>query len=121
LSILLFALIFPLLNLYQGEGWLIRALSGSLIKIFLTLPLAGISYEISRQAGKPKSCGFWRILIFPGLLIQRLTTRETDDQKLEVAMRALSEALDIAPQNAYLDPLTVSAFKDKACSTTTYN
>jgi uncharacterized protein YqhQ len=35
------------------------------------------------------------ILIQPGLLLQRLTTREPDDDQIEVAIRALEEVLNI--------------------------
>jgi uncharacterized protein YqhQ len=41
-----------------------------------------------------------RILIQPGLLIQRLTTREPDDSQIEVAVRALEEVLVIEERNA---------------------
>lgn len=54
----------------------------------LFLPLiAGISYELIRWAGKSES-KLVRILMYPGLLMQKLTTREPDEKQLEVAVKA---------------------------------
>ncbi|KPJ53863.1 hypothetical protein AMJ39_02970 [candidate division TA06 bacterium DG_24] len=58
------------------------------------LPLvAGLAYEFTRWAGKASDSRFRRALIWPGLLLQRLTTREPDRSQLEVALVALREAL----------------------------
>ncbi|MDR2339234.1 MAG: DUF1385 domain-containing protein [Deltaproteobacteria bacterium] len=135
LSILFYAIVFPILingvGAYHGmEGFVglgafKRTLYSALLKIALALPLAGISYEISRQAGKPKSGLLWRALIFPGLLIQRLTTKETDDGQLEVALRALSEALGLkqesAPGAGGEAMKALEAFGSEPCTNTTYN
>jgi uncharacterized protein YqhQ len=130
LSILFFAIAFPLLingiqafHGFQDLGAVRRTLYSALLKITLTFPLAALSYELSRQAGKPKSGFVWKALIFPGLLIQRLTTKETDDPQLEVALRALSEALGPRPGGAAprLGGDALKAFEDGPCSTTTYN
>lgn len=124
LSILLFAVVFPIFQPFRSDGTVTRAILGALIKLALTLPLAGFSYEISRQAGKPKASALWRAIIYPGLLIQRLTTRETDDSQLEVALRALREALDIKEDSALNYRAPTLTFDDKymeSCSTTTYN
>lgn len=59
--------------------------------VFLPL-IAGLSYEMIRLTGKfPKFAGF-RPLIWPGLGLQKLTTRPPDDAMLEVSCRALLEA-----------------------------
>lgn len=53
------------------------------------LPLvAGVAYEIIRASGRSTS-GLWRTLAAPGLWLQRFTTREPDDEQIEVAIRAL--------------------------------
>jgi len=58
----------------------------------LLLPLvAGLSYEVTRFAGK-SDAKFMRIVMYPGMMLQKLTTREPDDQQLEVAIRAFLEA-----------------------------
>ncbi|HLD11262.1 MAG TPA: DUF1385 domain-containing protein [Candidatus Nanoarchaeia archaeon] len=59
----------------------------------LLLPLiAGISYEILKLGGKYENW-FFDILIYPGLLIQKLTTKEPSDDQIEVAIRALKEVI----------------------------
>lgn len=55
----------------------------------LILPIvAGVSYEIIRLAGR-KDNFFTRLVSYPGLMLQRFTTREPDESQLEVAIRAL--------------------------------
>ncbi len=59
----------------------------------LTLPVVvGISYELIRLMGKYDN-RLTRILAFPGLQIQRLTTREPDDDQIEIAIRAVTPAI----------------------------
>jgi len=58
------------------------------------LPLvAGISYEIIRLAGRKNSPWIIDILSRPGMWTQKLTTREPDDQQIEVAIRSLNAVL----------------------------
>ena len=64
------------------------------ISRILLLPLvAGVSCEIIKVSSKHQSLFFWRVLSLPGLMLQRLTTREPDDDQLEVAILALKEVL----------------------------
>lgn len=61
----------------------------------LLLPLvAGISYEMIKIAGKSNHA-FVRALSFPGLMMQKLTTREPDDAQVEVAIAAFMKVLEI--------------------------
>jgi uncharacterized protein YqhQ len=60
------------------------------------LPLiAGISYEFLKWGAKHEANPLVRLLIAPGLALQRLTTGEPDDSQLEVAIRSLNEALEV--------------------------
>src|SRR6185369_608567 len=60
------------------------------------LPLiAGISYEFLKWSAKNDSHPFVKLIIAPGLGLQRLTTREPDDAQLEVAIRSMNEALEV--------------------------
>ncbi len=60
-----------------------------------TLPIiAGIAYEFNRYAGRHEN-GFVKVLRAPGLFMQRFTTREPDDDMIEVAIVALKEALKL--------------------------
>ncbi len=71
------------------------ALAGKLLSRIVLLPLvAGISYEIIRYSAKhPNS--LLRIVTFPGLLLQKITTKPPDDTQVEIAIRALEEALTV--------------------------
>lgn len=92
LSIIFFAAVFPLF--FSTEGASIgRTVLGILLKIALMLPLAGLAYEVTRLAGKASPRSLWRILLWPGLLMQRLTTRKPDQKQLEVALKALANAV----------------------------
>ncbi len=56
----------------------------------LALPLvAGISYEIIKLSAKYPDSVFTRVFLSPGLLMQRITTREPDDGMLECAIASL--------------------------------
>ncbi|MBF0520205.1 MAG: DUF1385 domain-containing protein [Nitrospirae bacterium] len=55
--------------------------------------IAGISYETLRLSAKMSSNPLIRFLIAPGLLLQRITTKEPNDSQVEVALRALLEVL----------------------------
>jgi uncharacterized protein YqhQ len=60
------------------------------------LPLiAGISYEFLKWSAKHETHSLVRLIITPGLALQRLTTREPDDAQLEVAIRSMNEALEV--------------------------
>jgi len=58
------------------------------------LPLiAGLAYEIIRFSARHLSNPVCKVLIRPGLWLQRITTKEPDDKQLEIAIIALKEAL----------------------------
>ncbi|NLC54203.1 MAG: DUF1385 domain-containing protein [Firmicutes bacterium] len=76
------------------------------ISRILLLPLiAGISYEIIKVSSKHQSMLLWRILSAPGLMLQRLTTREPDDAQLEVAILALKEILALENNSKKVLPI----------------
>ncbi|MCL2357351.1 MAG: DUF1385 domain-containing protein [Defluviitaleaceae bacterium] len=69
----------------------------------LLLPLvAGISYEISVKWAGSRDNFLVRAIIFPGMLIQRMTTAEPDEKQIEVAVTALKRAIaqDTLPAKA---------------------
>jgi uncharacterized protein YqhQ len=62
----------------------------------LGIPLiAGLSYEVIKWAGKHRNKAWVRALMWPGLMLQNLTTREPDLDQLEVAIRALKGVLAV--------------------------
>jgi uncharacterized protein YqhQ len=65
----------------------------------LLLPLiAGVSYEIIRFAAKHGSSLF-AVMTRPGLWLQRITTRQPDDEQVECAIIALNEAMELEKQH----------------------
>ncbi len=62
-------------------------------RIALLPVIAGLSYEIIRLAARRQGF-FWAVVAAPGLWTQRLTTRQPDDQQLEVAIHALDGAME---------------------------
>jgi uncharacterized protein YqhQ len=57
--------------------------------------IAGISYEIIRFADRRQKSRGVSYLIRPGLWLQRLTAHEPSEAQIEVAIRALQEALNL--------------------------
>ena len=56
--------------------------------------VAGISYELIRFSGTHQTWRISKVISGPGLLLQRLTTRQPDDQQIEVAIEALHTAME---------------------------
>lgn len=64
-----------------------------LLRIVLMPVVAGISFEIIRLAGRSDNI-IVRILSAPGMFIQRLTTREPDEEMIEVAIASVEAVFD---------------------------
>ena len=63
------------------------------LRIILIPVIAGISYEIIRLAGRSDNI-FVRIISAPGMLLQRLTTKEPDESMAEVAIKSVEAVFD---------------------------
>jgi uncharacterized protein YqhQ len=64
----------------------------------LGIPLiAGLSYEVIKWAGKNRRKRWVRAVMWPGLMLQNLTTREPDEDQLAVAIAALEKVLAEEP------------------------
>lgn len=63
------------------------------LRILLIPVVAGISYELIRLAGRSENI-FVRILSAPGMLIQRLTTKEPTKDMVEVAIASVEAVFD---------------------------
>jgi uncharacterized protein YqhQ len=62
----------------------------------LGIPLiAGLSYEVIKWAGKNRRKRWVRAVMWPGLMLQNLTTREPDEEELAVAIAALEAVLAV--------------------------
>ena len=62
-------------------------------KILLMPVIAGISYEAIRFTGKYSRFKLVQILSWPGLALQKITTREPDDDQIEVAIAAMKKVI----------------------------
>ena len=65
-----------------------------LLHIALLPVVAGIAYELIRLAGRPNRPWWVEVIAAPGLLLQKLTTREPDADQIEVAIKALQVVID---------------------------
>jgi uncharacterized protein YqhQ len=63
------------------------------IRLLLLPMIAGVSYEIIRLAGR-KDNWLINLLSKPGMLMQRITTKEPDESMIEVAIVAVEEIFD---------------------------
>jgi uncharacterized protein YqhQ len=68
-----------------------------LVRIVLMPVVAGISYEIIRLSANKESSLIFKLITRPGVWLQNVTTKEPDDQQLEVAIEALKESLKLEP------------------------
>jgi uncharacterized protein YqhQ len=60
-----------------------------------TVPvIAGISFEIIKAAGKSHESWWYTLIGWPGLLLQRITTRRPSPDQIEVATRAMQSVLE---------------------------
>jgi uncharacterized protein YqhQ len=63
-------------------------------RVVLIPVIAGISYELIKIAGRFSNNKFVHILFYPGLLLQKITTRQPDDMQLEVAIESFNKVLE---------------------------
>ena len=70
------------------------------LRVILMPLIAGISYEIQRYSSKHLDNFCIKFLAFPGLSLQKITTREPDLEQLEVAIVAIKAALGEKIENA---------------------
>ncbi len=92
-------LVFALLNLLlqplgiANEG-AFNKLYRFLLKL-ISLPIvSGISYEILKFLSK-RTHPFFNVFKLPGLLLQRITTKEPDDNMIEVAITAFNKVIEM--------------------------
>jgi len=93
-SILLFTALGAIIPWRVETG---SAILDNVIFFFVKLPflplLAGITFEIQRVFARYCTTGPLRALLWPGFLVQKITTIEPDDSQLEVALASLAVTL----------------------------
>lgn len=91
-SILVFTLIGPLLPAF-GAGKLLDNVLFFLMKLPFLPVIAAITFELQRFLARRSANSPLRALLWPGFLVQKITTIEPDDSQLEVALGALAVTL----------------------------
>jgi uncharacterized protein YqhQ len=72
----------------------------------LGVPLiAGLSFEIIKLTGRHRRAAWARVVMWPGMQLQKLTTREPDLDQLAVAIAALEAVLETQSEDASADEL----------------
>jgi uncharacterized protein YqhQ len=63
------------------------------VRLALVVPVASISYEALRLGAAHERSRAMGLIVAPGLLLQRITTRRPDARMIEVAVASLEEAI----------------------------
>jgi uncharacterized protein YqhQ len=91
-SILVFAAVAPLLPHLPVGGF-----AENVLLLVLKLPflpvIAAVTFELQRLFARYCTRGPLRVLLWPGFLVQKITTIEPDDEQLEVALSSLQATL----------------------------
>jgi uncharacterized protein YqhQ len=93
ISIIMFSAVFTLIPVGANLPAILRHVVAVLFKVALMFPIAGISYELIKTAGKCSDRWWARAMSAPGMLLQKLTTKEPDEQQLEVALSSIKAVL----------------------------
>jgi uncharacterized protein YqhQ len=100
-SFILYVLVLSILvfSLLGVQGWLYMLASRVIV-----IPLvAGIAFEFIMWSARNQDNAFVRALVWPGLQMQKLTTREPSDDMVEVAMASLKKVLSMEKE-AKIEP-----------------
>lgn len=99
------------------RGWVLLA------SRLVLLPLVvGVSYELIRLSGRYRESRLLRILVWPGMLLQRLTTAEPGEDQIAVAIASLRAVLvdeGTLPPEAPPVPAGVEAEANLSCAPAT--
>jgi uncharacterized protein YqhQ len=96
ISIIVFSIIFPVFGLtHFSENKILNNLAMIGVKMVLMFPVAGLSYEFIKACACRMDNPIFRWMIWPGMILQKLTTREPDDHQLEVALASLRQVLSM--------------------------
>jgi uncharacterized protein YqhQ len=100
-SFVLYVLVLSILvfSLLGVEGWLYMLASRVIV-----IPLvAGIAFEFIMWSARHQDSALVRALVWPGLQLQKLTTREPSDDMVEIAMASLKKVLSMEKE-AEIEP-----------------
>jgi uncharacterized protein YqhQ len=100
-SFVLYVLVLSILvfSLLGVEGWLYMLASRVIV-----IPLvAGIAFEFIMWSARHQDSALVQALVWPGLQMQKLTTREPSDDMVEIAMASLKKVLSMEKE-AEIEP-----------------
>ena len=100
-SFVLYVLVLSILifSLLGVEGWLYMLAS----RIIVIPIVAGLAFEFIMWSARHQDSTLVRALVWPGLQMQKLTTREPSDDMVEVAMASLKKVLSMEKE-AEIEP-----------------
>ncbi|MBS5951702.1 MAG: peptide chain release factor N(5)-glutamine methyltransferase, partial [Clostridium sp.] len=105
----LFLIMFVSILIFSFTGW--GGFFERLVLRIVLIPIvSGITYELIRWLGRSENF-MSRIIAYPGLKLQELTTKEPDDSQLEVAIEALKKAEGIKDKNKNIGELLENGSK----------
>lgn len=128
ISIILFSAVFTLFPIGANLPSILRHVVAVLFKVALMLPVAGISYELIKASGRCSDQWWARAMAAPGMLLQKLTTKEPDDMQLEVALSSIKAVLfleekynlkDVNEKVLKLDEIDIRNLQDIESTNTT--
>jgi uncharacterized protein YqhQ len=91
-------LVFMMLGKPEGVG-------ERLLRLAFVPVIGGISYEFIKLSGRKAGASWMRPFIGPGLMLQRITTREPSQEQIAVAMAALQAVLEAEAADSVEDTL----------------
>jgi uncharacterized protein YqhQ len=96
-SFVLYVLVLSILvfSLLGVEGWLYMLVS----RVIVIPIVAGIAFEFIMWSARHQDSALVRALVWPGLQMQKLTTREPTDDMVEVAMASLKKVLSMEKES----------------------
>jgi uncharacterized protein YqhQ len=95
ISIIIFAIIFAIVPIGQGLPEILKHLTAIFAKVLLTFPIAGISFELIKLMGKKSETNYGKMISYPGMMLQRLTTKEPDEKQLEIGLASIKAVLNL--------------------------
>ena len=118
-SIIVFALVNWLLDALGWTGFssVVNALVRLAVKLLFLPVVAGISYEILKFLAR-SDCLLFRVLRAPGMLMQKLTTKQPTDDMLEVSLTAFKKVLEMdadetVPESAFEFTVSVKTVRER--------
>jgi uncharacterized protein YqhQ len=119
-SVAIFAMVLPMI--LPANGGLANVILSIFISIPLLFPIAGVSYELQRLGARFTDNPLAKLFLYPGYLVQGLSTAEPTDDQVEIALAALRVTLvsEADKQPAAPDATKVQTFADYAALSTQY-